>query len=105
MNNQNYLIDNIGCILKTKKTIKTKEISRDYVVGIDYDSIEENRGHLTLRMKVTMAELVNEIKTIIQKGSNYPQFPPEANPRVTYACYLTASREVDCYNEIILQIK
>ena len=58
---------------------------RDFVVGIDYDSIEEDKGHLTIRRTVTLPELVEEIKEIMLIGSRYPQFPAEANPTVIYA--------------------
>jgi hypothetical protein len=74
---------------------------RDFVIGIDYESIEEDKGHLTLRRNVTISELVKEIKQIILNGSNYPQFPPEANPTVTYAWDLNNQEDGDCYHEII----
>ena len=74
---------------------------RDFVIGIDYESIEEDKGHLTLRRKVTIYELVKEINEIILNGSNYPQFPPEANPTVTYAWDLDNQEDGDCYHEII----
>ena len=35
---------------------------RDFVVGIDYDSIEEDKGHMTLRRKVSLDELIEEIR-------------------------------------------
>ena len=78
---------------------------RDFVVGIDYDAIEEDKGHMTIRRKVPIAELVEEIKTIIQKGSHYPQFPPEANPSITYAWDLSNQDDGDCYHEIMDKLK
>ena len=75
--------------------------ARDFVVGIDYDDIAEDRGHLTLRRKVTLNELVEEIKSILQNGSTYPQFPPEANPSITYAWDLNDLEDGDCYHEIM----
>ena len=78
---------------------------RDFVVGIDYDSIEEDKGHMTIRRKVSILELVEEIKTIILNGSNYPQFPPEANPSVTYAWDLDNQEDGDCYHEIMLELE
>ena len=77
---------------------------RDYVVGIDYESIEEDKGHLTLRRRVTMDELVEEIRRIILNGSHYPQFPPEANPIVTYAWDLNDREDGDCYHEIMVKL-
>jgi hypothetical protein len=78
---------------------------RDFVVGIDYDDFYEDRGHLTLRRKVTLTELVEEIKEIIQFGSCYPQFPPEANPTVTYAWDLNDQEDGDCYHEIMKELE
>ena len=78
---------------------------RDFVIGIDYESIEEDKGHLTLRRKVTISELVKEIKRIILNGSNYPQFPPEANPTVTYAWDLDNHEDGDCYHEIMKELE
>ena len=74
---------------------------RDFVVGIDYDSIEEDKGHLTLRRKVPIEELIEEINSIILNGSRYPQFPVEANPCITYAWDLSNQEDGDCYHEIM----
>ncbi len=78
---------------------------RDFVVGIDYDSIEEDKGHMTLRRKVSIEELMEEIKSIIQKGSTYPQFPPEANPTITYAWDLNDEDDGDCYHELMQELE
>ena len=78
---------------------------RDFVVGIDYDSIEEDKGHLTLRRKVTLTELIEEIKEIMLIGSCYPQFPAEANPTVTYAWDLNNQEDGDCYHEIMNELE
>ena len=78
---------------------------RDFVVGIDYDDIAEDRGHLTLRRKVSLNELVEEIKSIILNGSTYPQFPAEANPSIAYAWDLTNKDDGDCYHELIRELE
>jgi len=78
---------------------------RDFVVGIDYDSIEEDKGHMTLRRKVSLDELIEEIKSILLEGSHYPQFPPEANPTITYAWDLNNQEDGDCYHEIMKELE
>jgi len=78
---------------------------RDFVVGIDYDSHEEDKGHMTLRRKVSIDELIDEITSILHKGCTYPQFPPEANPSITYAWDLTSKDDGDCYHELISKIE
>jgi hypothetical protein len=77
---------------------------RDFVVGIDYEDIAEDRGHLTLRRKVCLDELVEEIKSILLKGSTFPQFPPEANPSVLYAWDMNDPEDGDCFHEIMAEI-
>ena len=79
--------------------------ARDFVVGIDYDSIEDEKGHMTIRRKVPITDLVEEIKEIILNGSHFPQFPPEANPSVTYAWDLNNQEDGDCYHEIMLELE
>ena len=78
---------------------------RDFVVGIDYDSIEEDKGHMTIRRKVPITELIEEIESILQNGSHYPQFPPEAKPSVTYAWDLNNQEDGDCYHEIMNELE
>jgi len=78
---------------------------RDFVVGIDYDSIEEDKGYMTLRRKVSLDELIEEIKSILLEGSHYPQFPPEANPTITYAWDLNNQEDGDCYHEIMKELE
>ena len=78
---------------------------RDFVVGIDYEAIEEDKGHMTIRRKVSIDELIEEIKTILQEGSRYPQFPVEANPSITYAWDLDNEEDGDCYHELITKLE
>jgi hypothetical protein len=78
---------------------------RDFVVGIDYDSVEEDKGHMTIRRKVAIEELMEEIRSIIQNGSTYPQFPPEANPSITYAWDLKNQEDGDCYHELMIELE
>ena len=60
---------------------------------------------MTLRRNVPIEEIVEEIKTIILTGSHYPQFPPEANPSITYAWDLNNQEDGDCYHEIMLELE
>jgi len=94
---------------KKKETInEIKSIShrvRDFVIGIDYDSNREDKGHMTLRRKVPIEELIEKIISITQNGSNYPQFPPQANPSITYAWDLSNQDDGDCYSEIINKLE
>ena len=83
-------------------TMNSSSKVRDFVVGIDYDSIEEDKGHMTIRRNVPIAELVKEI---IQKGSHFPQFPPDANPSITYAWDLTNVEDGDCYSELMNELR
>ena len=76
----------------------------DFLVGIDYDSIEEDRGHFTIRRKVTMPELIDELQGFIKEGHNFPQFPARANPTVSYAYDLNNQEDADIYGEIVNEL-
>ena len=78
---------------------------RDFVVGIDYEAIEEDKGHMTIRRRVTINELIEELRTILLEGSHYPQFPAEANPSITYAWDLSNQEDGDCYHELITKLE
>ena len=73
---------------------------RDFIVGIEYDSPNENQGFFNIRRKVTMIELIDELWLYMQNGHNCPTFPPEANPTISYAWDLTNKEDGDCYHEI-----
>lgn len=73
---------------------------RDVLVGIDYDDIAEDRGHLTLHRKGLLFELIEEIKEIMLFGCHWPQFPSEANPTLVYAYDLDENEDSDITSEI-----
>ena len=80
---------------------------RDFLVGIDFDDpfdYNDSRGHVTLRRKVSIGEMVEELQIIMTRGSGYPQFLPEASPTLTYAYDLNNSKSVDCYLEIMQEL-
>ena len=78
--------------------------SRDFIVGISYDSDEEDKGHFAIRRKVPMHVLINEIKGFMKNGHHFPQFPARANPTVQYAWDLSVEDDGDCYGEIINEL-
>ena len=73
---------------------------RNVLVGIDYEDIADDRGHLTLQRKGLIFELIEEIKEIMLFGWNMPQFPPEANPTIVYAYDLDENEDSDITGEI-----
>jgi len=77
---------------------------RDFVVGMDYDSIEEDKGHFTIRRKVTMTELIEELHGFVTAGHTFPTFPASAKPTVTFAWDLADKEDGDCYGEIINEL-
>jgi len=77
---------------------------RDFIVGIEYDSPNENQGSFVIRRKVTLFELLDEIQGYMQKGHNCPTFPPEANPCISYAWDLNNSEDGDCFHELIAHL-
>lgn len=77
---------------------------RDFVVGIDYDSIDEDKGHFTIRRKVAMAELVEELQGFVTTGHTFPTFPASANPTVTFAWDLSDLDDGDCFGEVVNEL-
>ena len=77
---------------------------RDFIVGIEYESPNENQGFFNIRRKVTLIELIEELWLYMQNGHNCPTFPPEANPTISYAWDLNNNDDGDCYHEIITLI-
>lgn len=77
---------------------------RDFLVGIDYDDIAEDRGHFTIHRKVTMYELIEELHGYIKDGHYFPQFPASANPTVQYAYDLNNQEDADIYGEIVNEL-
>lgn len=76
---------------------------RDFVVGIDYANPcdnDDNHSHMTLRRRVNLEELIDEIRGIFLHGCTYPQFPPEAKPSITYAWDLSSTDDGDIYHEL-----
>jgi len=78
--------------------------ARDFIVGIDYDSIEENKGHFAIRRSCLLSELIEEISGYMKNGHHFPQFPARANPTVQYAWDLSDKDDGDCYGEIINEL-
>ena len=69
--------------------------SGDYLVGIEYEALDDQHGHFTIRRRVPMAELIDELKGFVLNGHYFPQFPPEANPEIVYAYDLNEKEDAD----------
>ena len=81
--------------------LMNKELDiKDFIVGIDYDSSNENQGFFNIRRKVTILDLAKELQEYIQKGPSCPTFPPEANPIISYTWDFNNNEDGDCYDEI-----
>ena len=78
--------------------------TRDFIVGISYDSEEEDKSHFAIRRRVTLNELIGEIKGFMKNGHHHPTFPKRANPTVQYAWDLSDKDDGDCYGEIINEL-
>jgi len=86
------------------RTMSSHSDVRDFLVGLDYDSIDEDKGHFTIRRKVTMAELIEELQGYVNNGHSYPQFPARANPTIIYAYDLNDQDDADIYGEIVNEL-
>lgn len=72
----------------------------DYLIGIDYEAIDDLHGHFTIRRCVPLQELIEELSGFILNGHHYPQFPPQANPEIAYAYDLNNQEDADIYDII-----
>jgi len=76
-----------------------------YIVGINYDSPDEDKGHFDIQRKVTMKELAIEVADYLLNGkSSYPAFPPEANPEVWYVWDMDDPDDGDVYHQLTHEI-
>ena len=76
-----------------------------YVVGINYESPDEDKGHFDIQRKVTIEELAIEVADYLENGkSSYPAFPPEANPEVWYAWNMDDPEDGDIYQDLLYEI-
>ena len=73
----------------------TYHSSGDYLVGIEYEALDDLHGHFTIRRRVRMAELIDELKGFVLNGHYMPQFPPQAKPEVVYAYDLNEKEDAD----------
>ena len=82
----------------------TYRSSGDYLVGIEYEAIDDIHGSFYIRRKVPMAELIDELKGFVLNGHCFPQFPPEANPEIVYAYDLNQKEYADIYGEVVNEL-
>ena len=80
------------------------EVVRDFLIGIDYLDDWEDRGHFTIRRKVKMSELIEELHSFVTIGHHYPQFPARALPTVAYAWDYSDQEDGDCYGEVVNEL-
>ena len=77
---------------------------RDFLVGIDYDAIDELHGHFIIKRRVTMPELIEELQEFVENGHNFPTFPACANPTVAYAYDMNEKEDADVYGEVVNEL-
>lgn len=80
------------------------DVIHDYLIGIDYLDEWEDRGHFTIRRKVTMSELIDELHSYVAVGHHFPQFPARALPTVAYAWDYSDQEDGDCYGEVVNEL-
>jgi len=77
-----------------------------YIVGINYESPDEDKGHFDIQRKVTIQELAEEVSDYLENGkSSYPAFPPEANPEVWYVWDMDEPDDGDALDILTAEIQ
>jgi len=77
-----------------------------YVVGIEYDSPDEDKGFFDIQRRVTLQELAEEVADYLKNGkSSFPPFPPEANAEVWYVWDMDDQEDGDAYPDLMAEIQ
>lgn len=80
--------------------------NRTLVVGIEYDSPDEDKGFFDIQRKVTISELAWEVGDYLKNGKrSNPAFPARSNPSVLYAWDLNDPENGDIYHELMAEIE
>ena len=78
---------------------------RTFVVGIEYDSPDEDKGFFEIQRRVTIHELAEEIADYFKNGKkSFPAFPADANAEVWYVSDLDDQEDGDAYHELMAEI-
>ena len=92
-----------------KKMMTCHSKTHTYIVGINYESPDEDKGHFDIQRKVTIEELAIEVADYLENGkSSYPAFPPEANPEVWYCWDMddpSDGGDGDAYHDLMTEIE
>ena len=79
---------------------------RTYIVGIQYESPDEDKGFFDIQRQVTLQELAEEVADYLKNGkSSFPPFPPEANPEVWYVWNMDDQEDGDAYPDLMAEIQ
>ena len=79
---------------------------RQYRVGIQYESSDENNGFFDIQRYVTITELAREVNDYLENGkSSYPAFSAEAHPEILYVWDMDDLEDGDCYHELMQELE
>ena len=79
---------------------------RTYIVGIQYESPDEDKGFFDIQRRVTLQELAEEVADYLKNGkSSFPPFPPEANAEVWYVWNMDDQEDGDAYPDLMAEIQ
>ena len=79
---------------------------RTYIVGIQYESPDEDKGFFDIQRRVTLQELAEVAADYLKNGkSSFPPFPPEANAEVWYVWDMDDQEDGDAYPDLMAEIQ
>ncbi len=79
---------------------------RTYIVGIQYESPDEDKGFFDIQRRVTLQELAEEVADYIKNGkTSFPPFPPDANAEVFYVWDMDDQEDGDAYPDLMAEIQ
>lgn len=79
---------------------------RNYIVGIEFNTLDGEMGFFDIKRKVTLDELAEEVVDYLANGkSSCPAFPPEANPEILYAWNFDNPDDGDIFHDLAVEMK
>ena len=77
-----------------------------YLVGIQYNSDDENKGYFDIQRFATMVDLAQEVNGYLRNGkSSYPTFSADSRPEILFVWNMDDPWDGDYYPELMNELE
>jgi hypothetical protein len=77
-----------------------------YLVGIQYNSSDEDNGFFDIQRYATIKDLALEVNDYLENGkTSYPAFPAEAHPEILYVWDMDNPEDGDSYHDLMNELE